>query len=243
MNRLLDRRDFLGLAIGSASLVISSQAPAQAATTRGPIYSLPASRTRRFAWTIDDGASSASVRGYLKQALVRPELKYTFFVTSSNPAWRQNKSLIRELLHRGQLDLGNHTRGHPNLVRLSNHQIQTQLLDCEKFIEDEFQINPRPFFRPPYGYWDQRVLRVAADTGYSAPIMWYGTMNTEQPHLTVTRLLYNIDKWVANGRIVIDHSNNTFLVDHFDRAYAAIKEKGLETVRIRDAFPTLSTSW
>jgi len=239
----ISRKRFIQAAVASGlgtAVSLSTDLPANAAQRHRVLYSLPQSPNRRFAWTIDDGTSSESVRGYLTHAHLNPKLRYTYFVTSSYPAWRQNRTLLRELIASGQIQLGNHTRTHPDLRTLSNQGIQRALLDCHKFLEDEFGYNAMPFFRPPYGYFDLRVLQAAADVGYTVPVMWYGSFNSEQPHLTVTRMLSAINRWVDNGRIVIDHANNPFIANHFDRAYAAISAKNLAMVRLIDAYPELA---
>jgi peptidoglycan/xylan/chitin deacetylase (PgdA/CDA1 family) len=239
----LSRKQFIQAAVAGglgATVLLGTADSASAALRHRVLYSLPQSSIRRFAWTIDDGTSSDSVRGYLMHAHSNPKIRYTYFVTSGYPAWRQNRSLLHELIATGQVQLGNHTRTHPDLRSLSNRGIQRALLDCHKFLEDEFSYNAMPFFRPPYGFFDSRVLQAAADVGYTVPVMWYGTFNTEQRHLTVTRMLTAINQWVANGRIVIDHANNPFLANHFDRAYAAISAKNLAMVRLIDAYPELA---
>ena len=241
----MDRRAFLNLAaagfIGGATSLASSSTSATAATDshgRHRIaYRLPASDSRRWAWTIDDGVSSHSISSYVDHALRDPSIKYTYFVTSMYSSWRQNAKGLRELIGRGQVQLANHTRTHPDLRSLTNHGIQKQLLDCQKFLEDEFGVTSSPFWRPPYGYFDARVLAAAADAGFTAPVMWMGTFGTDSGRVPIQTVYSDIKQWVQNGRIVIDHANYPLAADHFDQVMTIIRPKGLEMVTLTEAFP------
>lgn len=234
----LDRKDFLGVAGVSALLALGANAePAEAAERHRIIYSLPKSEQRRFAWTIDDGVSPGSIATYTQHALEDPSLKYTYFVTSSYSSWRRNKTALTELIASGQVQLANHTRSHPDLRTLTNKQIERNFMDCHKFIEDTFQVNPMPFWRPPYGYYDWRVLKVAADIGYTAPTMWYGTLATDSKNLTRTRLKRYANLWINNGSVVIDHANNMVAANNFDILKSVIHAKGLSMITLREAFP------
>jgi len=242
----MDRRGFLTLAsagvAGGLSLLGTEQAKAaspEVHPARQRIsYDLPKSETPRWAWTIDDGVSSASIATYLAHALRNPEIKFTYFVTSMYPSWKQNASALRELMQRGQVQLANHTHTHKDLRTLSGHGIQKQLLDCHHFLEDEFGASSKSFWRPPYGFWDIRVLDAAAEAGFTAPTMWFGVFGTDSATITANQLYDNVQKWVQNGRIVLDHANYTLGSEHFAQMMAIIRPKGLQMVTLTEAFPS-----
>ena len=245
----VDRRAFLNLAaagcIAGATSLAGSANPAISATAASTdshgrhriACSLPASDTRRWAWTIDDGVSSHSISTYVDHALRDPSIKYTYFVTSMYSSWRQNAKGLRELIGRGQVQLANHTRSHPDLRTLTSHGIQKQLLDCQKFLEDEFGSAGSTFWRPPYGYFDSRVLAAAADAGFTTPVMWMGTFGTDSGRVPIQTVYSDIKQWVQNGRIVIDHANYPLAADHFDQVMSIIKPKGLQMATLAEAFP------
>jgi len=235
----MDRRLFMALvAAGASAAWVAEATEAQAHASRHPtIFELPPSTTKRFAWTIDDGVSAGSIAAYTAYALNDPSLKYNYFVTSSYPSWKRNRSALTELIGRGQVQLANHTRTHPDLRALTSHGIQHALMDCHKFLEDTFGVNAMPFWRPPYGYYNTRVLQAAADIGYTAPTMWYGTLATDSANLTRSRLHTLAYRWIRDGTVLIDHANNMTAANNFDVLRTAITKRGLAMVTLREAFP------
>ncbi|MCX6495825.1 MAG: polysaccharide deacetylase family protein, partial [Rhodoluna sp.] len=75
------------------------------------ISKLPASKTKRFAWTIDDGISASAVASYLDIA-EKGVHHLTLFVTSGYDSWRTHSKKIARLLEAGSIQLGNHTVRH-----------------------------------------------------------------------------------------------------------------------------------
>ncbi|HEY0712305.1 MAG TPA: polysaccharide deacetylase family protein, partial [Polyangia bacterium] len=61
-------------------------------------------------------------------------------------------------------EIGNHTFSHPHMPRLSEAQMRAELLRTQDEILGLTGKEPR-FFRPPFGEYDERVVRVAASLG------------------------------------------------------------------------------
>lgn len=201
-----------------------------------PISMLPASSTRRFAWTIDDGASSAAVGAYLNIAENHSQ-HLTFFVTSCYSSWQTHSAQISRLLGAGKIQLGNHTVSHKDLTKISSAEIKTQIYGCHKFMMEEFGYDARPFFRPTYGNWNLKVLQIAAELGYTAPTMWYGTLG-DSGNTPESRVLQLANQWIANRRIVIDHANRLKTQHALDQILGIIRTRGLHSVTLREAFGT-----
>ena len=237
----MDRRGFLQLGAGALlaapALVMADSLPAEA-WTKGSISTLPASPVRRVAWTIDDGYSISALHAYVDLLHANPELRQTFFVTSGSSAWAKVAPDLVPLIKAGRVQIGNHTATHPNLQHLSNNKIQAELINCHHFIQDHFGVDERPIFRPPYGNIDDRVVKAAADVGFTAPILWFGTFASGAgvPSGTVA---YNAKKWLLNGRIVIDHANGMATPGAFKVIMRFLSERNLQTVTIKDAYPHL----
>jgi len=239
----VDRRTFLtlgtaGLAATAVAVAQPSEASAPASPKRNRIaYHLPQSHEPRWAWTIDDGVSTKSIATYVDHALRNPDIKYTYFVTSMYASWKQNAHGLRELIHNGQVQLANHTHTHKDLRTLTSHGVQKQLLDCKHFLEDEFGVDGGTFWRPPYGYWNSNVLSAAAEAGFTSPMMWLGEFGTDDYRVQPSTIMSNIHRWVQNGRIVIDHANNTVAANHFGPILDSIRAKKLKMVTLAEAFP------
>ena len=219
--------------IGAASALLIPQIETAEARSR-IISRLPSSPTKRFAWTIDDGASSSAVKSYLDIA-EKSDNHLTLFVTSSYSSWRVNSKQISRLLDQGKIQLGNHTFSHQDLTTLSTAQIKKQLYDCHLFMLQEFGYDARPYFRPPYGSSNAKVNSVAADLGYTVPTLWYGSFGDsgDTPEGRVVQLA---TQWIADERIVIDHCNRLKSKKALNQIQAVIKSRGLRSVTLTEAF-------
>ncbi len=200
----------------------------------GRRFRLPDSTTRRIAWTVDDGASSEGVRDYL-DFVEQYNLRMTFFLTSAYPAWMRNKRQLQELVDAGRVQLANHTVNHPTLSRLSSAGIKKQLRQCGKFIEDNFGVSAKPYYRPPYGLIDERVIKVANDIGYTSPVMWSGSLGdsaTQRKH----QILTMGNKWIQDGVILLDHFNDRTPKYVFKELAKTLKRRKLLTVTLDDVY-------
>ncbi|OXE35072.1 MAG: hypothetical protein CGW95_16120 [Phenylobacterium zucineum] len=234
----MDRRGFLQ--VGAASLLVApalalAEPTAAEAWPTGCITMLPKAPVRRVAWTVDDGSSTQALYRYVDLLNSHPELRMTFFVLSSASGWRKVAPELAPMVKSGRVQIGNHTARHPNLQQLTNSQIQRELLDCHHFIQDHFGIDEKPIFRPPYGDIDSRVIKAAADVGFTAPILWWGTFASGAGVASGT-VAGNAKQWLLNGRIVIDHANSMSTPRAFPYVMSLLKQRGLSTVTIKDAF-------
>lgn len=219
--------------IAAASALLIPQLEIANASSR-IISRLPSSSTKRFAWTIDDGASSSAVKSYLDIA-ENTNNHLTLFVTSDFSSWRANSKQISRLLDQGKIQLGNHTSNHKDLTTLSSAQIKKQLYDCHLFMLHEFGYDARPYFRPPYGSSNSKVHSVAAELGYTVPTLWYGSFG-DSGGTPEGRIVQLATKWIADERIVIDHCNRLKSQKALNQIQGVIKSRGLRSVTLTEAF-------
>jgi peptidoglycan/xylan/chitin deacetylase (PgdA/CDA1 family) len=100
---------------------------------------------------------------------------------------------------------------------------------------NQFGYDARPYFRPPYGISDSKVRSVAADIGYTVPTMWYGSFG-DNFGVSDERIVQFAKKWVADGRIVIDHCNRLKSKKALTQIKQIMKSRGLQSVTLREAF-------
>lgn len=206
------------------------------ALEKGRRVRLPKSDVKRIAWTVDDGASTAGVRDYLN-FVERFDLRMTFFITSAYPAWRKNKLQLQELVDAGRVQLANHTINHPSLNRMSSDGIRQQLSGCGKFIEDNFGVSAKPYYRPPYGRIDSRVIQVANDIGYTSPVMWSGSLGDSAAQRR-QYILQMGNKWIQDGTILLDHFNDRTSRYVFRQLARTLRRRKLMTVTLDDVYYT-----
>ncbi len=119
------------------------------------------------ALTLDAGAGSAPTPAIL-QAFRERGLRTTFFVTGE---WMQkNPALTRQIVADGH-ELANHSLTHPDFTTLSPARQRYELRQTERIAQRIAGVSTRPYFRPPFGAYDQTVLQTVVAEGY-LPIYW-----------------------------------------------------------------------
>ena len=216
----------------SATATSSNPVPAARAWT-GPQTGLPG-EGKYIAWTVDDGADPEVVRAYAEFAH-RTGTRLTFFINGQYPAFRQHRDLLLPLVKSGQLQIANHTYSHAALTSLTDEQIVRELTRNDEEIVRLFGVSSKPYFRPPYGYYDERVLAAAASCGFTRPVLWYGSM-ADSSNISSAEVYAYAEKYALAQHIVIGHLNYRGVVSELDRIRALLDRRGLTTVTIRDYY-------
>ncbi len=115
------------------------------------VISHAATATQQIALTIDDGYCEECVAGYVDFA-ERTGIHITFSPNGSfSDIWNRYAARLRPLIAAGQVQMANHTWGHPNLLTLGDAAIRTEIQRNEDWLQSAFGSTGRPWFRPPYG--------------------------------------------------------------------------------------------
>jgi peptidoglycan/xylan/chitin deacetylase (PgdA/CDA1 family) len=134
----------------------------------------PSSR-KMVALTFDAGAD----RGYTERILDTlrdTNVKATFGMTGR---WaEQNPALVQRMVAEGHL-LMNHTYDHssftgysPNTKPLTAEERRREIERTETVIRALTGVELQPYFRPPYGDYDEAMLTQLGQLGYSYSVMW-----------------------------------------------------------------------
>ena len=216
----------------SATATSSNPVPEARAWT-GPQTGLPG-EGKYIAWTVDDGADPEVVRAYAEFSH-RTGTRLTFFINGQYPAFRQHRDLLLPLVKSGQLQIANHTYSHAALTSLTDEQIVQELTRNDEEIRRLFGVSSKPYFRPPYGYYDARVLAAAASCGFTRPVLWYGSL-ADSSNISSAEVYAYAEKYALAQHIVIGHLNYRGVVSELDRIRALLDRRGLKTVTIRDYY-------
>ena len=221
-----------------ADLPTVQDGPASMPAPAGPpprvVDRLPERAGRTVALTIDDGAEPDVVQAYLDFAKATG-VRFTFFVTAKYQSWREHRAAILPLVESGQVQLGNHTWSHLDLRRLSDDGIASELDRCERFLNQQFGVTAKPFFRPPFGVFNTRVRAVAHDLGYRTTTMWYGTLG-DAALLTEQQLMAQARQWLLAQRVVIGHANHPTVTHLYGEIVELLQERSLLTATLDDVF-------
>ena len=205
----------------------------QVSIPEGVMTALPGTG-KLLAWTVDDGSNSDVVRLYTQFAH-QTGTRLTFFLNGSYPAWTEHADLLKPLVASGQIQLGNHTFSHADLTSLSDDDVVRELQRNHDFIVDTYGVDPRPFYRPPYGYRDHRTDRLAASIGYTTPVLWHGSLS-DSGHITEQQVVDFATQWFLPEHIVIGHLNFLPVTNVFPQLHRLITDRGLTTVTLNDVF-------
>lgn len=216
----------------TATATSSNPVPAARAWT-GPQTGLPG-EGKYIAWTVDDGADPEVVRAYAEFAH-RTGTRLTFFINGQYPAFKQHRDLLLPLVKSGQLQIANHTYSHAALTSLTDEQIVHELTRNDEEIVRLFGVSSKPYFRPPYGYYDERVLAAAASCGFTRPVLWYGSL-ADSSNISSAEVYAYAEKYALAQHIVIGHLNYRGVVSELDHIRALLDRRGLMTVTIRDYY-------
>ena len=219
-------------AAASKTATSSNPVPEARAWT-GPQTGLPG-EGKYIAWTVDDGADPEVVRAYAEFSR-RTGTRLTFFINGQYPAFRQHRDLLLPLVKSGQLQIANHTYSHAALTSLTDEQIVQELTRNDEEIRHLFGVSSKPYFRPPYGYYDARVLAAAASCGFTRPVLWYGSL-ADSSNISSAEVYAYAEKYALAQHIVIGHLNYRGVVSELDRIRALLDRRGLKTVTIRDYY-------
>ena len=128
-------------------------------------------------------------------------LRVTFFLTGQ---WVESYPAVARRVAEDGHELSNHTYFHPDLVNLSNDKILWELDYTNGIIERELGRTSKPWFRPPFGSRNQRVLDLARQLGYRS-IYWTLDSGDWRTNATAAGVLYKVLQNAGGGDIVVHH--------------------------------------
>ena len=199
----------------------------------GEISALPGNGNR-LALTVDDGASAETIKGYC-DFVERTNFRMTFFITSQYDGWDQNMKQLRKLVDRGNIQIANHTTTHKDLTAVSSSTVADQLAGCERYIKNNFGITGHPYFRPPFGRINDNVAHVAANQGYSTPVLWYGSFG-DAGRVSYASIRSLARRWLQAEHIVIGHANFPPVTHCFGYIENILHARKLQPVTLDDVY-------
>ncbi|HTQ17327.1 polysaccharide deacetylase family protein [Mycobacterium sp.] len=211
--------------------------PSSAARVRlpggGSLMKLPG-QGDLLALTVDDGVSSDVVRAYIQFAK-DTGVRLTFFVNGVYDSWTENAALLRPLVDSGQIQLGNHTWSHPDMTTQTKTQMAQQLTRNDDFLRKTYGVGAKPYWRPPYARHNAAVDAVAADAGYTVPVLWSGSLS-DSTLITEEYIVKMANQYFTPQAIVIGHLNHKPVTHVYPQLVDVIRARNLRTVTLNDVF-------
>jgi peptidoglycan-N-acetylglucosamine deacetylase len=196
-----------------------------------------ATAARQVAITIDDGYCAECAQAYAALAQATG-IHITFNPNGCySEIWNPLAKTLKPLIEAGQVQIGNHTFNHWWLTELSDSQITAQLEQNEEWIEQTYGITARPWWRPPFGVYDDRTNELAASIGYTNVLMWNGSFGDSTP-LRPWGIMSLARQYLRPGVVMLGHANHPTVTHLFRQIGEIITARGLHPVTLDEMFGT-----
>ncbi|MBM4411946.1 MAG: LysM peptidoglycan-binding domain-containing protein [Chloroflexi bacterium] len=208
-------------------LIIPQTNPAASTLESQPVIVQRGANRPAVALTLDAGADSAPT-GAMLDVLAERNIQITFFLTGD---WiERNPELTKRIVADGH-EVGNHSTSHPDFRGLDESGMLLELQTMSDRLYAVTGTRPAPYFRPPYGAYDERVLRVVIANGY-LPIFWTldsldSVGDPKSADFLVDRLTNTLAPDKRNGAILLAHCGNATTAEAFPRILDAFAAQGL----------------
>lgn len=190
-------------------------------------------RTRRqITFTFDGGEGNQSAEGILA-TLAKHRVRGTFFLTGRWIA--RNQELAARIKAAGH-EIYNHSMNHPHFTTLTDDDIRAQLRRMDAVAEGVTGSTTRPYFRPPYGDYDERVVDLAAREGYHT-VMWSADAGDwmESEGYTADQVRTRIMNASEPGAIILMHIGDTITGAILDDVFTTLEGQGYELTSLSEA--------
>ena len=234
-------RFLLGALALSLSALLSTTAPAQyseatpAAHTPTPIptgprvsYSAVHVDGPYIALTFDDGPSKANTPRLL-DLLAKRGVKVTFFVLGENV--QENPEILKREIAEGH-EIGNHSWNHPNLRKLPEDAVHSQLERTQDVVFQIAGIKPK-IMRPPYGEFSEQQRKWANEQfGYKTILWEVDPLDWKKPGPSV--VARRILDATRPGYIVLSHDIHAQTIDAMPEVIDGLLAKGYKFVTVSE---------
>lgn len=213
----------------ASSLNQSNQNTVQTSATsqkRIPIYNVETTEnkvalTMNCAWNADDIDS-------ILETLKNNDTKITFFMVGD---WIEKfPDSVKKISEAGH-EIASHSDTHPHVNQLSYEKNIEEIEKSNEKIE-KITGSRTNIYRPPYGEYNDTVIKAAEDKGYYC-IQW--NLDTlDYTGLTGNEMWNRLKDKIKSGDIILTHNGTEHTADSLDQIIKNIKAKGLNVVKVSD---------
>lgn len=191
-----------------------------------PIYNVQ-TEEKKVAFTMNCAWSAEDIEKIL-EVLNNNNVQITFFMVGD---WVDKNPEAVKKIHEAGHEIGNHSNTHPHVNNLTYEQNLEEIEKCSQKIEQLTGTKPT-LYRAPYGEYNETVIKVAFENGYSA-IQW-NRDTLDYQALTGEQMWKRIGEKLQSGDIILSHNGTAHTADNLDMLIKNIREKGYELVKVSD---------
>ena len=193
-----------------------------------PIYCVETDE-KKVALSFDAAGGNEDTQRIL-EILAKHNIHVTFFATGG---WVESyPDDVKAILDAGH-DLGNHSENHKNMSQLSNDEKEQEIMKVHDKVKNLTGYEMF-LFRPPYGDYDNDVIKTATKCGYY-PIQW-DVDSLDWKDYGVDSIISTVctNKHLGNGSIILCHNGAKYTADALDTLITNIKGQGYEIVPVSE---------
>jgi peptidoglycan/xylan/chitin deacetylase (PgdA/CDA1 family) len=185
------------------------------------------------ALTIDDfpNVDDLSISFQLLDLLRTYNARCTFFTIGSNVEKYKDSSRIETLFKRLIADgheVGNHGWRDEKAIRLSQEELEQQIINTQKII-DNYTISNNKWFRPGSGFFNRTMIQICTNLGYQIVL---GSVYPHDPQIPNARLnSFFIEHKLYPGAIIILH-DRLATIETLERVLPAIQRREFHLVSL-----------
>lgn len=164
------------------------------------------------------------------EILAKHNVHVTFFMTGG---WVDSyPEDVKAILAAGH-DLGNHSENHKNMSQLTNDDKEQEIMKVHDKVKNLTGYEMF-LFRPPYGDYDNDVIKTASKCGYY-PIQW-DVDSLDWKDYGVDSIISTVctNKHLGNGSIILCHNGAKYTADALDTLITNLKSHGYEIVPVSE---------
>ena len=195
-----------------------------AATRELPVYNVD-TKEKKLSISFDAAWGRANTEGIL-DILDQYDVKTTFFLVGF---WAEkHPDLVAELTRRGH-EIGNHSATHPHMASLTEGQIREELRRCSDLVKS-ITGTPTTLFRPPYGEYNDSVVRVSRQEGYEC-VQW-NVDSLDWKNISSEDMVRRCTKDVNPGDIVLFHNDSKYILEALPAILEYYTQKGYKIIPV-----------
>ncbi|MBQ7278377.1 MAG: polysaccharide deacetylase family protein [Clostridia bacterium] len=192
-----------------------------------PVYAV-GREDKHIALTID-AAWDADKTPFILDTLDKYGIKATFFLCG---VWvKQYPDFVKEIAARGH-EIGNHSLTHPHMNRLDTIAIQNELRELDDMVE-ELTGQRSTLFRPPFGEYNDTVIRAAREAGYQV-IQWSRDTVDWKESRSAQTILDGVLQKLQSGDIILCHNNGYKIETYLPVLIETCQQQGYTFVTVSD---------
>lgn len=193
-----------------------------------PIYCVETDE-KKIALTFDAAWGNEDTK-QIMGILNKHNVKVTFFMTGG---WVDKFPDDVKMIYEQGHDLGNHSQNHKNMSQITDSEKESELMSVHDKVK-ELTGYEMFLFRPPYGDYDNAVIKTAKKCGYYT-IQWdvdsldWKDYGVDSIIKTVTQ-----HKALGNGSIILCHNGAKYTAQALDTMITTLKEAGYTFVPLSE---------